>query len=190
MPSVNVPLLFMSQAALCKAVRDTLQETFSLDENSCQVCFDGQPCNPVAGEMYVSVHPMGWQGQSGDWDLDEDVSVGVTITKRAAFAPKDRRGVALWLDETDGLETQCRRAIMAIHQNQTLRAAANTYIGSDSVGFVTALWFLRTDPAVLRNWDWFGAAAPEDSDAEAVCGYSQTITFGRARRCQSIPDMD
>ncbi len=185
----------MSQAALCKAVRDQLKTALSLDENSCEVRFDGQP--PAAcGEEFYAVHPLGWNGISGDHDLHEEVQVGVTLTLRTTFAPDDRRGVDVWLANADsigpdGMETKLRKVIAAIHKSQDVRVAANVYITDGSSGkFFTPLWFIRTDPLQIKMWDWFSENPPQSENEDPVCGVSCTITFGKCQRCQPVEDMD
>lgn len=178
----------MSIGAVAKATRDALQTAFSLDSNSCEVGFDGQP-KPACGEKYYAVHQVSHGAVSGDWDLGEEYQLAVTITLRMGFAPKDRWGISVWL-ATGGLEELCRQAIVSIHHNQALRIAANVYItGGASGKILTPLQFIRLDNPTPRDYSWFTAAQPE-GDRPPECGASQTITFGKCQRCQSIPDMD
>ena len=179
----------MSQAALCKGIRDHLQTVFTLDANSCEVGFDGQP-KPMAGQEYFAIHPMGWTTVSGDWDLGEQYEVAVTVTRRLGSTPQDRRGVALWLTLTTGLEPRIRQVITAIHHNQLVRIACNVFItGGASGKLLTPPQFLRVEPPVVRDYNWFTAEVPENPDYDKA-GVSQTIVFGKCQRVQSVPDMD
>ena len=65
----------------------------------------------------------------------------MTLSIRLGFAPKDRRGIAVWLDQQDGtgLHQRVRQAIAAIHQNQQVRIAANNLITGGGGNIVTAL---------------------------------------------------
>lgn len=175
----------MSLAALCQATRDALLTAFKLTESSCQVKFDGQP-DPDAGELFLAIHPLGWNAVDGDYDLHEGYQVGVTLTMRTAVAPKDRRGVALWLPQDGGLDSLCRLAIKTIHQSQAVRAAANDIAKSDNAIF-KPLFFRSVSLPTPRNADWFSADAEKATDRD--CGVSQTITFGNCERGESISDM-
>ena len=183
----------MSHSAICLAVRDQLQVTFSLDSSSCEVGFDGST-KPSAGQFYVAIHPLGLEGISNDFDLGESYSVGVTLSMRLGVAPKDRRGIAIWLDQADGTGLhQCvRQAITAIHQNQNVRIAANTHIAGGGGNIVTALLLMPggVQPPQIRSYDWFSAVAPDGQSQVDDAGVSQTITFGKCQRVQDVPDMD
>lgn len=180
----------MSLGAVLKAARDTMRTTFGLKAESCEVGMDGQP-KPACGEFYIAVHPLGWNAVSGDWDLGEEYTVGVTLTMRTSFAPKDRWGIAVWLAENDGMEARLRAAVTAIHHNQTLRALADEYIdGAGAGGITTPLQLMRIDNPVLRGPDWFTAAPPETDEQIPECGVSQTVVFGKCQRTQSVPDME
>jgi hypothetical protein len=178
------------------AARDQMRTTFSLDENSCEVGFDGTP-KPSAGEFYVAVHGISWGVMVEDWDLSEEYQFAITLTMRMAAVPKDRRGVAVWLLSPNGMEARIRAAVIALHHNQAVRIAANTYlvareaklgIGGEIVGVQR---LARIEMPVLRDYSWFGAEPPEsDIQAERDCGVSQTIVFGKVQRVQAIPTMD
>lgn len=184
----------MSQSAILQAVRDQLQQTFTLDADSCEVGFDGSP-KPSCGELYIAVHPANWTGISGDYDLGEEFEVGVTITLRMGVAPKDRWGIAVFLTAPDGgpgLDALCRQAITAIHQSQTVRLAADTYLtnagamGGGSI--LTPFRFKNGGKPSVKGPEWFDAAPAGKAAAE--CGVAQTITFGRCQRVQDIQDME
>lgn len=180
----------MSLAAVCKAVRNTLQAEFNLNADSCEVGFDGQP-KPSAGEKYFAVHPLGWTGLPQDWDLGEEYQMAVTVTLRLGFAPRDRWGIAVWLAEDEGMETLIRQVITVIHHNQTLRLlAVNLQKAPGGGNILTPLQFIRVDAPVMRDYDWFTAVAPENRNQTDQCGVSQTIVFGKCQRVQSIPDME
>lgn len=179
----------MSLAVLAQAVRDTLQTAFSLTASSCEVSFDGQP-KPSAGELYLAVHPGAWTKAEGDYDLDEEYTIGVTVTIRMGFAPKDRWGIEVWAASTDGLDKRVRQVIVAVHHNQAIRQLASTRLFQGEKYFVTPLQLLRVDPPKLQNWSWFSASPPEREGQIAESGVSQTVWFGKCRRCQSVDNME
>lgn len=183
----------MSHAAIALAARDALQTAFQIDKNSCEVAFDGMP-NPSAGEFYVGVHPLNWQGINGDFDLHEEYSIGVTITLRMAFSPQDSYGIAVWTLANKGLEPRARVAITTLHHNQQVRIAANLRLNEeDNAGryFVTPLQFLQAQPVQVRDYNWFTAKAPPKSEHDySKAGVSQTLVFGKCQRCQAIDEME
>ncbi len=181
----------MSQAALLLAVCDAIRTEFSLTAASCEAGFDGQP-KPGCGELYIAVHPLNWNGVSGDWDLGEEYGVGVTVTIRTAWANQDRWGIAVLTAPGKGLEARVRKIITAIHHNQDVRIAANSRITGGGGNILTPLVFVRVEPPRPVGPSWFSAAMPDPDQPGVVpeCGVSQTIIFGRCQRVQSIPDME
>lgn len=188
----------MSQAAVCKAIRDTLITAFSFPaptEAYCTIKLDPSP-DPNCGEFFITVHPGAWTIVQGDWDLHEEYVCGVTLTMRMGFSPQDRYGVAVWLDSADGanpagLEPRLRTVITAIHHNQDVRNAANVYItGGTSGKIVTVPQLLRVDPPSIKYHDWFDAPQPETKMKTSALGVAQTVWFGKCQRCQDIREMD
>jgi hypothetical protein len=187
----------MSVASYSLAIRDAIKVLLNLDNVSCEVSFDGAP-QPAAGELAVMVHPGNWSVEPGDYDLSENISVNVTVTKRMGFAPQDRWGIAIWTQVQEGLEPICRKIIAAIHQNQLVRLAANDYIVKSSVVysdvFHEAIKFQGAGPPELKDYRWFTAEQPEDLAAGAALwrgqtppsGAAQTLRFGGARRAQGV----
>lgn len=176
----------MSLAALCEASRDALQVAFKVDNTSCEVKFDGEP-DPDCGDVFLAIHPLSWQAVQDDHNLHEEYQLGVTLSMRTTVAPKDRRGVALWLPQDGGLDVLCRKAIRTLHKNEAVRAAANKIIGGGDVIF-TPLFFRSVSMPTPRGAEWFTAVAPEHAQ-DRDCGVSQTITFASVQRCESIDDM-
>ena len=183
----------MSIGAICKAVRDAIQDHFTVDSGSCEVGFDGQP-KPSCGQRYWAVHSMGWSGlPDEDWALGEEYQVAVTLTLRMGTAPKDRWGIAVWLVDS-GLEDLVRQTVTLIHHSQTVRLAANAFIAGGASGkILTPLQLLRIDNPKPQGPRWFSADDPQLTQQKydiSDCGVSQMVLFGRCQRVQSIPDMD
>lgn len=196
----------MSAAALSQAVRDTLIARIAINgaaltEDTCEIGFTGQP-KPASGQYYFAIHMASWApgrvvGES-DWDLTEDISVSVTVTLKLGDTPEDRYGIAVWVKQTTGLDALVRSVIAVIHQNQAVRALANTSplygLSLDGVtaGFHTTTVLTGAQPPQFRDWKWFTAGLPKEAvlpEEMAQAGVSQTVTF-KASRCQAIPLMN
>lgn len=182
----------MSHSALCQAVRNKLQTVFSLGSDACEVGFDGS-VKPTGAQFYVAIHPLSMAGVSGDWDLGEEYQVGVTLSVRLGVTPYDRRGIDVWLNQSDetGLHQRVRKAVLAIHHNQEVRIAANALItGGVNGKIITPLILMPggVQPPQPRGYDWFGEAAPEGNTQTDDAGASQTIVFGKCQRVQAIDD--
>ena len=180
----------MSLSAVCLAARDRIRSYLSLGEDSCEVGFDGQP-KPMAGQLYVAVHPASWTGTDNDYELEEIIAVNVTVTMRLGSSPKDRWGVAVWTKQDDGLDAVCRKVIVALHMNyaDVMNVANTTYITTARDGFYHPLKF--RDGGLPRYVDhhWFSAAEPESQYQVAEAGVAQTLTFGALARFQTIGGM-
>ena len=182
----------MSQRVLALACRDTIRTALGLGTEPlvCDVTFDGQP-HPGCGEWFYAVHPGSWQGQSEDADLEEIFGVSVTVTRRIGFAPKDRWGSEVWGKTLTGLDVKLRKIIVALHHSYPVLNAADATLYAESNtqwGFDEPLMFLGGTPPMPKGADWFSA---QDINAGkfANAGAAQTLTFGRAKRCQPIEAM-
>ena len=156
----------------------------------CDLAMGGKP-HPAAGQVFYAVHPYGWTTKNGDYDLDEFMGVKITVSMKLGQTPKDRTLTAAWATPNTGLDALCRKALLAIHRQQSVRAAANAIIGAtDDIdatpnGFETELWFKNADPEpVPRDDEWFGA--DQATATQALRGFSVTLTFGEAERMQTI----
>lgn len=172
----------MSQRALLLAVRDYLRSSVNLADDECEVMFDGQPM-PMAGERFVSVWPGDWSARDIE-GLDEEYGINITVTRRVTYAPADRVVAPLTGTDAQALD-QLLEAIRAkLHldsQGDKVLNAANTIIGTGSNGFVEPLRFRHGSRPEPKGPDWFSA----DGESE-VSGLAQTLTFGGARRLQTI----
>lgn len=181
----------MSMVALCKGVVDHLRSTGvvnSSDPLLCDLAFEGYP-HPAAGEVFYAVHAGDWgvSGVEGDWDLSERMGCVVTISKKLGYAPKDRRATDAWAKVLTGLDALSRKVVVALHQNQAVRAQANTYLGATDGGFVTALLFKGATRPEIKGSDWFGTEPSASGDD--VIGIAISLTFGMMERYQTIATM-
>ncbi len=193
----------MSQGALCKAVRDQLQELFGMDADSCEVRPSGRP-KASAGETFIAVHPGGWRlVVDGDVGLVEEFGCKVTVSRRFGYTPDDRTGTELWLGddaEYEGIEPMLRQILIALTSKLAtgtdtppaylVLIAANAYIGLQNPptyagGFITPLKLLDGGTPEEKGPEWFCASRSEGEDgAQFECGISQTMTFTGAQRGQ------
>jgi len=153
-----------------------LKTQLSLDDTNCSEEPEGQP-PPFSGELYYAVHQGEWSNRS-DLDYDETYGLMVTITKRATFAPVDREYSSVF----QSLRTLAAALRTKIHMNYPLINAANVLLTGAVNGFIEPLVFLSADIPQAKGPDWFWA----EGDNEPHAGAAITLTFGRARRIQTI----
>ena len=194
----------MSAPALALAIRDTLLTKVRLngdtiDKNTCDVCFGPEP-KPGCGQLFLAVHLGRWIPESADYDLSEQYEVNVTISMKLGEVPQDMFGEEAWTKAATGLDAVARTVITALHQNQQVRLTANDgqpysigTAGSRPDGFYTTVQFTGAQAPVFRKASWFNMGEPLPADADdsqaAQCGVSQTLTFGKAQRAQTIAGM-
>ncbi len=123
----------MSMSALLRGVEKRLRSAAVFDDDPGEavgkfvgVHPDGNPPNNF-GQFYCAVFPMGAtnldrNAQSSDWAY----SVGVTVTGRLNYAPKDRRGARM--TTTGDLLDRAVAVADALHQDDLHRLAANELI--------------------------------------------------------------
>jgi hypothetical protein len=180
----------MSLAALLQAVRDQISEELGIASSQCGIQEDGQP-NPGMGAPYfVAVHPLAWvpteRGTELIHALDENYSIGVTITKRIRMVPQDRKDEEMLLKSLIGFEKLARRIMVAIHQNYVVLDRANGYVNAlhdtndDIEGFIEMLRWRSTQAIPTPHdgsWLW-------EDPVDGVASESVTIVFSEARRVQ------
>lgn len=171
----------MSQQSIVRAAVAHLRTQLSLDVYTCDETDDGKP-TPSAGPVFYGVHPGEWRNSADD-SLDETYGVLVTITMRLDV-PWDRAGPELLGKATTGLAARCAALRVKVHSSYTLMDLANTLIADPANKFVEPLRFTDGGRRARRGGDWWIA-----SGKEKYAGYSQTMTFGRARRVQLISEM-
>ncbi len=125
----------MSISALLLGVETRLRSSAVLNDipteeigKVCGVHPDGRPPNNC-GQFYYAVHFLGVRNEdpnslSGDWMY----SVGVMLTARAGYAPKDRRGKRFTFAQ-DLLDRALAVAV-ALHQDDLHRIEANKLFGA------------------------------------------------------------
>lgn len=182
----------MSQLAILKAVRDQLRLPVNggglgYAAPQCEVQFNGQP-PPNCGEVFVAVHPGGWRAEEVE-GLAEEFGVAVTVTVRVGKAPLDRMGPNALVGPTGEALTQRLEAIRALlHMDKgayPVLALANATIGSGANGFVEPLRFLDGGTPQECGPDWFSTDWDGGGRLPPV-GIAQTLTFGRAKRYQTV----
>lgn len=182
----------MSQRALLLAVRDQLRlsppQGVGLATEECDVRPSGRP-PPNVGERYVAISPSYWRGQDIE-GLEEELGVQVTVTVRGAKVPDDRFGAYLLVGPTgqslDELLEKIRAVMHLDRGADAILNRANTTIGVSANGFVEPLRFREAGRPEEMRQDWFegreGGRVPRDTIVALV----QTLTFGGARRVQTV----
>lgn len=149
-----------------------------LDENSVDNMVDGRPPGNC-GEMFISVHPGGFRGQSQEY-IDALHQANVTVTIRTAKTPFDRMGRFSVIDKELGLGNLVQKIVEYVHLNYIIVEYANDFIEDKKVNrWIEPLRLNVVSPPRLVGGDWFHADTP--AQEEAVI---QTISFGDARRIQ------
>lgn len=182
----------MSQRALMLAVKTHLQSEFTWNDDACDVAMDGSP-RPVCGEQFVSIWPGTWtiHQQHGDDDLDEEIGVNITVTRRLGFSPQDRWGQEVLTKATTGLEAILRQILATLSVNRwSLLQDANGLIGPHDA-FVEPLRFQTAGRPELKGPDWFSAIEDFEMSVKAAnSGVAQTLTLIGSRRLQSLEEPD
>ena len=183
----------MSLACLLEAVRDELRDNLGIPDILCGIQSTGQPPPGIGTRLtYLAIHPISWTPYSSRefiHALGESYSIGVTLSKRIAYAPQDRNAQEIFLKSLVGFEAVARQVMINIHQNYDIMARANGFIESrsltnlDKEGFIETLRWQRTD-AVPSSHDasWFWDIDREGS--VPLASESLEIVFSQAGRIQ------
>lgn len=183
----------MSAELLCEAVARHLRAHMPggpLPPEVCDVVDEGQPI-PMAGQTFLGVWEQGWQAVSGNYDLEEEFTIYVTVTRRIGEYPVDKIGPELIYRHGRQMAKTVRDVIAAVHRNQKIRAEANLLdpdIGDTTNGFYTELWFKSAQALKTQGPAWFNADTTRDG--YAMCGVSRTLVFGDSRRAQCLGAAD
>jgi hypothetical protein len=190
----------VSQRALALAVRDTLRSSFGWSAEECDV--QPPPGKPpaVAGEFYCAVWENGFDNKAFD-SRDDRHRISVTLTRRVTYSPQDREAEEVIHRLVVGMEVMADQVSARVHAdlqgagrsaatNYGTLDAANDYIleaakGANAnvtvYGFCEPLRFLSQTRTEEKNGDWFWG-----DPAEKGVGRALTISFGEARRVQSV----
>ena len=184
----------MSMQALLVAVTDRVRRQLGYTAEQCAVRPDGAP-DPASGEVFVAVHPLGFRNtDDGAHRLDEEVEVGVTLTMRSGWLPVDRFGPELVAKDNTGLYARAEAIRALCHMDYTAINNANTAIGAGENGFVEPLKFRSCSAVRPQLPVWFSAEGTSlnerqvKSHVDATCGMSVELTFGGARRVQTLEE--
>lgn len=172
----------MSMEALLIATVRHLREELRYTTQQCDIQPDGRP-PATMGEFYVAIDEAGVQSNEKT-HLRETFSITVTITRRTAPTPRDRRG-SLYADRSRALAAIERPVIVAVHNNQTLRALANAELGApqENLGdqILQPLWYAGRSRTRYESAEWCGAGG-NDNDAFMV----RTLNFQGGLRVQAM----
>jgi len=175
----------MSQRALRLGTRDHLRTTFAWNSKECD-CTGSRGMPPAAaGERFIAVHSGDWSNQQKEL-LDEYFGVLVTVTVRLPRVPADRISQEVIDKAGVGLEALLEQIRAVVHSSYTLMGLANGHIagaGTTVSGFVEPPIFLNGGTPEDKGPEWF-----QSESNQVIAGLAQTLTFGMARRCQSLND--
>lgn len=146
----------------------------------------GDMVPPIAGDLYVAVHPGGWtkgpRHNSSGGVFDFVYSVKVTVIRRITHVPKDKTR-DVYLNNSVNLAAEIDKIISVIDFNYSVMNAANALIQtetSSTQGFHHPLVFdnVTSEPEICGSEIFSGTR-------EDRAGMKRTITFGMARRTTS-----
>lgn len=182
----------MSIFALLPAVRDHLRQQLNYTANECRVMRGPQP--PArCGDIFLSIYALSWTPGDPDWNrgLDEYYGVACCISQRIPFLPDDERGEELYIKHGTGIETLARRIMTAIHQNIDVMGSANSLIADSANRIIEPLRWQTTDSQPVEvGPEWFSAETRTDrTGSTPIAGWTMTVNFDRARRCQAYDNM-
>lgn len=188
----------MSLAAVLVAVRDELRDVLAMPDAVIGIEEDGQPPPGMGASTYIAVHPISWRptnSQEVIMGLDESYAIGVTITKRVAHVPQDRRVEEVFLKSLIGFEQLSRRIMVAIHQSGSVMERANQYIIANKLTndqtdpiLEWLRWRSTQEVPTSRDGSWMWETNPDRIDNLAF--ETVTIVFSDARRIQQSSLME
>jgi hypothetical protein len=140
---------------------------------------------PVAGQKYLAIYPREWRnlihGVSDSLEGFEEVyGIGMCLTFRFGYSPRDRTGREMTLDKL-GLLATARRVMFLVHGNYSLMNLANVEIPDSENKIGEPLAFLNAH-VTEKGPDWFGAES-----GKAVSGYAVDLSFSGGKRLQPLP---
>lgn len=177
----------MSMSALLRGVATRLRSTAVFNDQPAEpvgklvsIQNDGNPPNNF-GQFAVVVHPLTAtvdDPNAQTWSVM--YAVGVTVTARLGYAPKDRRGARI--TNTGDILDRALEVARALHQDDQHRLAANALITGEGVsvnGFLTPLKVVGIDPPRKAPPGWGGLTDTNDV-------FTATVRLGDAHRIQTI----
>jgi hypothetical protein len=174
----------MSKRVLLTGVEARLKVAFGIASNDIKhigVQPTGQP-PPHAGQWYIAIFPGArTNNDSNPLSLDETYSIGVTVTMRMGYAPKDRQGQRIIMDANDGILAIADKVRAAIHGNYDILTVANAAIPGTN-GFIEPLSFQGDSSILEKSPDWVFA----EGDDNPPTTFAVELRFGGARRIQTL----
>lgn len=175
----------MSMSALLTAVRNQLRDDLKIPETDCDIQPNGQP-PPTCGQIYYAVHALSHDPETTNPDqwIGEVYNIGITITRRAAAVPTDRRPTETLYKATTGLEARARAVVKNLHMKYDVITDANALIsGTDKI----------QEPLRWQGTD----AEPEEVDGtwyhgrpDERAGLTLTVRLGGAMRYQTLANLE
>lgn len=185
----------MSLSALLIAVRNKLRVHLEdyVPDNMIHVMPDGRP-SPNCGQRFVAVYGSSWSPRSEDADMNigvaEEYGVVCTLSVRSPVVPQDDIGDELYVHQSQGMETICRKIREAIHQQYDVVNDANT-MTIENHGILEYLRWKGTDASprpVGPEWFYALDSPGVDSWEYAQSGLAMDVRFGDAFQINYLPD--
>ncbi len=194
--------MFLAEAALLQACQDKLIADLQLNIDQCQVVLDGE-LPATAPTLFVAVSPGGIspgpRHRSSGGAIDILVSVKVTVYRRIAEQPRDRRR-SMFVQMLAGIAPTCELVARALDNDYALINAATADIEALIAEFVTAPAqlaamsggtfqepFRQFNPELsprLVFRDAYDAAQMAGPPASGVLAIARSMTFQGARFMQ------
>ena len=177
----------MSMEALLNGVVDRILSVCGYSPRDCGVQPDGSP-ETWNGQIYVAVHPFEIrQVDDNALRMHEAYSLGVTLTMRTAWLPKDKLGPKIVARGTTGIYARAQAIRAAVHMSYAVITSANADIGATENGFLTPLVYEGMGRLTKQGPAWF--SSPMKAPDHSATGYSLEIRFGGAERVQKLEEM-
>lgn len=180
-------------SALLVACRNHLRGRLHLKPAECEVMPDERP-PPSSGDLFISVHPLGWSpGDTNDsLVIDEVYQVGITICRRIRPLPHDRVFDSVFVTRVRGIEDLARKVISALHHNWDVISDANNLIaawGGSGYNIIEPLRWQGCDPSpVPRDASWL--FQDHEPDAITAAAMSLQVRFAGVRRINTVFNPD
>jgi hypothetical protein len=139
----------------------------------------GKPA-PIAGEFFIAIHYQGLTTNvvETNGSIQQEISIGVTISQRTRWSPEDRDGDRILLRSLDSLAAFSTALAPLLHLNYPLlyRVDSSPLLGPQTQ-VVEPLLLESISGPEERDKSWWMNPESTDLDMQPV-GFSMTLSFG------------
>jgi hypothetical protein len=159
---------------------DALIEGTPLGKNVLvQLMPSGKP-SPKAGEFFIAIHYQGLDTQllETNGSVQQEISIGITISQRTRWSPEDRDGDRILLRSLDSLAAFSTAIVPLVHLNFGLVSGVDSspLLGPHTQAVEPLLLESISGPEE-RDKSWWMNPESTDLDMQPV-GFSMTLNFG------------